>query len=170
MNNKLKYILCCSLLIIAEKVQAQCPKFIYSYDNAGNRTQRIYTAVCSNIRKAKDTTFIDSLFAIAEQEQIKLPETSTEITDNETDEYGFRLAELKNVYPNPTRGNFVVQFSTYVKNGKLELWDMKGTLLHTQQLYGSEFQIDISLLPASTYILNILLPEGKAYNKKIVKI
>lgn len=167
----MKNIFCCLFIIVLiDGIKAQCPKFIYNYDAAGNRTQREYVAVCENARMAKDSLLTDSLFIVAQQEIIELPETTTEILSNETDQYGFVIAELKNVYPNPTKGNFVVQFSAYIKNSRLDLLDTKGVLLHTQQLYGSEFQIDISLLSSGTYILNIRLEDGKTYSKKVVKI
>jgi hypothetical protein len=95
MKNKLPFLVIL-LLLFANEAMAQCPKYTYNYDAAGNRIQRGYTAVCPTARTAKlDSMLIDSLFAIAQQEDIILPNTPTEELQKQVDENGLLMAELK---------------------------------------------------------------------------
>jgi hypothetical protein len=148
--------------------------FTFSYDNAGNRIKRVYTLATgcianpANCRTKPNDSLkqkaLDSLFAIAQDIEIKLPENPTEklIYDGSV--------ELKNIYPNPTKGNFIIQFTNLVLQGSLLIVDIHGNKLDEIALDGTEFQIDISLFPAGEYILYIRTKDGKTYNKKIVKI
>lgn len=141
--------------------------FTYSYDDAGNRIKRKWTLVACpgcRIAKADSTKVLDSLFTIAQDLEIKLPETPTEklLYDGSV--------ELKNIYPNPTKGNFLVQFTNLLLQGNLQIFDMKGNKFDELTLNGTEFQLDISLLPAGEYTIVIRTKDGKVYNKKIVKI
>lgn len=149
-------------------VKAQTGKmaFYFTYDDAGNRIKREWNLVCPSCRTAKtdSTKMLDSLFNIAQNLEIKLP-------DNPTEELKFDgTIELKNIYPNPTRGNFIIQFTGLLLQGKLEVFNISGNKLDEIILNGREFQIDISLLPAGEYILRIQTNDGKSYKKKTVKI
>lgn len=146
--------------------------FTFSYDNAGNRIKRTYALLdpCPGnpdclLRKAnRDSVTVDSLFAIAQNIEIELPKTPTEKLNYDGS------VELKNIYPNPTKGNFIIQFTNLVLQGSLLIVDIHGNKLDEIALDGTEFQIDISLFPAGEYILYIRTKDGKTYNKKIVKI
>lgn len=153
--------------VIAKKV------FKYSYDNAGNRIKReyIYASPCPgnpNCRTKPNDTMkqktLDSLFVIAQNIEIKLPETPTEKPTYDG------MPELKNVYPNPTKGLFVLEFTSLILNGSLQILDTKGNVLDELRLDGTQWEIDLSLFSAGEYILFIRTTDGKVYNKKIVKI
>jgi len=141
-------------------------QFKYGYDAVGNRITRDYSIVCPSCRTGKrdSTKVLDSLFEVAQNIEIKLPVVSTEklLFDGSV--------ELKNIYPNPTKGNFLLQFTNLLLHGDLQILNAQGNKLDEITLDGTEFQIDISLLPAGEYILLIKTKEGKVYNKKIVKI
>lgn len=146
--------------------------FTYSYDNAGNRVKRIYTLLnpcpgspdCLSRKAITDSTIVDSLFTIAQNTELKTPETPTEkpVYDD--------TPELKNIYPNPTQGLFLMEFTSLILNGSLQILDVKGILLDEIRLDGTQWEIDLSLFPAGEYILLIKTKEGKVYSKKIVKI
>lgn len=141
--------------------------FTYSYDNAGNRVKREWILLsCPNCRTySKDSTkVLDSLYAIAQKADIMMPEKSTETLLYIQD------TELKNIYPNPTNGNFVLQFTDILIDGVLNIYDLYGNILDVKYLSGMEFQIDISLFPAGEYLIVIQTPAGKKYSKKIIKI
>lgn len=147
--------------------QSHKRNFTYAYDGMGNRITRTYVLLaCPTCRTAQQdsTKVADSLFAIAQNTVIELPKILTEkvIFDG--------TLELKNIYPNPTQGNFVVQFTDIVVNGNVQLLDIQGNKMDEFTISGREWQLDISLFPAGNYILNIHTNDGKIYTKKIVKI
>ncbi|MDB5227326.1 MAG: hypothetical protein JWN78_1519 [Bacteroidota bacterium] len=143
--------------------------YVYKYDATGNRIQRVYSLLtCPTCRSVKadsiNAAVTNSLYQAALDNPIILPEIPTE---------KFNLgdvAELKNIYPNPTHGNFVVEFTQNILNAKLEVLDMKGNRMDEIILDGNEWQIDLSLYPSGEYILLIRTKEGRTYNKRIMKI
>lgn len=167
-------------LFTISKIKAQTPAakkvFKYSYDNAGNRIKRqyFYATPCNNSNptlndpncnsRMKNDTILDSLFVIAQNIELKQPETPTEKLNYDG------TPELKNIYPNPTKGLFVLEFTSLILNGSLQILDMKGNSLDEFMLEGIQWEIDLSLFPADEYILLIKTKDGKVYNKKIVKI
>lgn len=157
----------CYIYINANAVESHKRNFTYTYDGMGNRISRTYALLaCPSCRTAQQdsTKVTDSLFAIAQTTIIELPQTPTEkVTYNES-------LELRNIYPNPTRGNFVVQFTDIVTNANVQIMDMQGNIMDELSISGREWQLDISLFPAGNYILIIRTQDGKVYNKKIIKI
>lgn len=144
--------------------------FKYAYDAAGNRTKREYILATPcpgdprcNERKKNDS-ILDSLFIIAQDIEIKQPDIPTEKPNYDG------TPELKNVYPNPTKGLFLVEFTDNITNAILLISDINGIILSELVLDGRQWEIDLSLFPASTYILNIKTKEGKTYTKKIIKL
>lgn len=139
--------------------------FYYTYDENGNRIQREYILVCTStpveqLRLAKP----DSLFVIAQNDTLlkSKNDNSIKVSNEEI--------KLKNVFPNPTSGNFIVQLSGFVTYVQFQIYDIYGNILLNDSFSGIEWNIDISLLPAGEYTLVIRTKDGKTYNKKIVKI
>lgn len=141
--------------------------YTYTYDNAGNRIMRRWVQLmCPNCRNAnKDSIQLtDSLYAIAQNLEIKLPPIPTEeLLYNGT-------PELRNVYPNPTLGNFIVQFTSLIVGTSFQIYDIQGNKLDEIILDGVEFQLDISVFPSGEYLLLIQTNDGRKYSKKIIKI
>lgn len=147
--------------------QSHKRSYTYTYDGMGNRITRTYALLtCPSCRTAnQDSTKVaDSLFATAQTTAIQLPQTSTEKVNFDGS------LEVKNIYPNPTQGNFVVQFTDIVTNATVQLFDMQGNKMDEQMLSGREWQLDISLFPSGTYILVIYTAQHKKYTKQLVKI
>lgn len=70
-------------------------------------------------------------------------------------------------YPNPVQDQIRISFSPDVQPAKVELYDLQGHLVRTQQ---SHFEhIDMSRLPAGTYTLRVIMEDGKTYSDKVVK-
>ena len=85
----------------------------------------------------------------------------TDVTENVTDIVLYRL------YPNPVEDVLRVEYSPDVTPEAVELYDVQGHLVHTQN---SNFEnIGMENLPAGTYTLHILLEDGKAYSEKVLK-
>lgn len=70
-------------------------------------------------------------------------------------------------YPNPVKGQLQMQFSPDVQPKQTELYDIQGRLVRTQS--GSFECIDLSRLPAGTYMLRITMEDGSVYSDKVVK-
>ena len=70
-------------------------------------------------------------------------------------------------YPNPVQAQLQMQFSPDVQPKQVELYDLQGRLVHVQRSsFGS---IDMSLLPAGTYMMRVTLEDGTVYSDKVVR-
>jgi hypothetical protein len=70
-------------------------------------------------------------------------------------------------YPNPAKEQLHIQFSPDVQPAQVELYDLQGRLVRTQNKdFGS---IDLSQLPSGTYTMRVILEDGKVYSDKVVK-
>ena len=70
-------------------------------------------------------------------------------------------------YPNPVQAQLQMQFSPDVQPKQVELYDLQGHLVRLQR---SDFgSIDMSLLPAGTYMMRVTLEDGTVYSDKVVK-
>ena len=134
----LVYILSCKILFAQSKV-------CYTYDKAGNRTNR---TICL---KSKEATS-DSV-SIA-----KIP-----ITEN----MGEMLITL---YPNPTKGQLTIQITniTCETEGALELYDLSGRLVIVQKTVGESTMLDISRYPLGIYLMRIRICD-KVSEWRIIK-
>ena len=70
-------------------------------------------------------------------------------------------------WPNPTQDQLHLQYSPDVQPRQVELYDLQGRLVHTQQS-GLE-HIDMQGLSAGQYLMKVTLEDGKAYSDKVVK-
>ena len=70
-------------------------------------------------------------------------------------------------YPNPTQDQLHLQYSPDVKPRQVELYDLQGRLVRTQQ---SDLEnIDIQGLATGQYLMKVTLEDGKVYSDKVVK-
>jgi hypothetical protein len=70
-------------------------------------------------------------------------------------------------YPNPVKEQLRMEFSPDVQPAKVELYDLQGRLLRTQD---KAFEsIDMSRLPSGTYTMRVTLEDEKVYSDKVVK-
>ena len=78
-----------------------------------------------------------------------------------------RFVRPYSFYPNPVNDQLQMQFSPDVQPAQVELYDLQGRLVRTQQ---SNFEhIDMSQLPTGTYTILVILENGKAYSDKVMK-
>lgn len=70
-------------------------------------------------------------------------------------------------YPNPAKDQLHMQFSPDVQPKQIELYDLEGRLVRMQS-DGFE-SVDVSQLPAGTYMMHVTLGNGKSYSDKVVK-
>jgi hypothetical protein len=70
-------------------------------------------------------------------------------------------------YPNPAKNQLHMEFSPDVQPAQVELYDLQGRLVRTQNKdFGS---IELGQLPAGTYTMRVILEDGKVYSDKVVK-
>ena len=83
-----------------------------------------------------------------------------------TNEIGMEV-RLYTFYPNPVKEQLRMEFSPDVQPAQVELYDLQGRLLRTQD---KTFEsIDMSQLPSGTYTVRVTLEDGKSYMDKVVK-
>lgn len=75
--------------------------------------------------------------------------------------------DLYNIYPNPTTGNIYMILDTQA-NGKVEIFDMKGSVLLTQKLNEGSNEINLQNFSEGMYFVRLLIG-NEAYFKKIIK-
>jgi len=121
----------------------------YNYDDAGNRVQR---KIVLNTQAAQSTK-------------------SDSISKEKKKVYEENVGDQKvRIYPNPTRGQILVEISGYDKNANsgLYLYNLSGTLLSSISPISGSDPLDLSAYPIGTYILKIVI--GNKKNEwKIIK-
>jgi hypothetical protein len=123
----------CFLIIIASAfpalAQVQLPQnacgIVNVYDNAGNRTKRVY--FCNNgpaypARKAQSTEVVQQVDAL---------------------------------YPNPTTGKFVVTFSRALQKAQVLMMDVNGKTISRFVANGNLIEFDLSSSPGGIYFIRI---------------
>ena len=72
------------------------------------------------------------------------------------------------LYPNPAREQITVDFSRLYTSATLQLMDISGKTVFRTQLTSNRQTIDISALPAGTYLYRIFNPKGLEETGKLV--
>lgn len=74
------------------------------------------------------------------------------------------------VYPNPTRGKVTLNIDeTDLENLRYQLFSMSGVMLEEKNIEDTETEINLDLLPSSTYFLRIIKDQVSVKLLKIVK-
>ncbi len=138
---KIKLIL--TIAILATGLPAFAQDFSFTYDAAGNRTNR--NIITLNKSTAIDTTIVNDETAIEEEpaEEDKLHEKLG----------SFDLA----VYPNPTKGEVVVEIAGggSIESASYKVFDMSGREILAGQATGSPISVNLSGQVAGTYFLYV---------------
>lgn len=124
---------------------------VYTYDAAGNRTQRAY--VCNNsvspgVVGGKDLVLRDSAFTA-------------------TDTIG--IQQVTALYPNPTTGQFVVTFTKALSNAVVTVVNVNGQVMQSSRQSGYRVQFDVS--GASPGVYFIVIKDGaNTISQKVIKL
>ena len=70
-------------------------------------------------------------------------------------------------YPNPTQTELYLQYSPDVTPKQIELYDLQGRLVQTQSK--NLESLNMAGLPAGTYMMRVMLEDGKVFSDKVVK-
>lgn len=116
-------------------------KLNYTYDNAGNRIERVIPLSVKAISEVQPVVF---------EEEI--------------------AQRIVKIYPNPTKGQLAVEISDTekLKSGKLFIYNMKGQLILNKKIVSTRSDLDISSKSNGVYILYIDL-DGERSSWKIIK-
>ncbi|WP_313803571.1 zinc-dependent metalloprotease [Flavobacterium sp.] len=75
------------------------------------------------------------------------------------------------VYPNPNKGSFVIQFSDYVNDFSVEVYDQSGRTVYSNKFEGNsdlEQQINLSSAATGVYFVKVLSGEESFVRKMLV--
>ena len=150
------------------------PRVEYTYDNAGNRTQR---QIVLEMPKENDSILVaeignpDFLEEIIEPSQDTLSDPFAEREDENslTEKMGDLNVKL---FPNPSseRVNLHVDYQgTTPEPITLTLCDLNGRLLQTKQIQGTQYIINLQPYQRGNYILKLTTESGISKEIRIVK-
>lgn len=81
-----------------------------------------------------------------------------------------RASDLKfNIYPNPVDDILTIDFETHFSSAKIEILDINGRLILSEELSNARPQVDVSSFAAGTYICRVLSKEGLASRRFVVR-
>ena len=133
---------------------------IFSFDTAGNQTQRFYCSdpeYCSPIAARKKDI-----------EEYTSEEEFTEETREDTD----NTSQLK-IYPNPTSGIATIEIQEELLDDIefIKIYTANSVLIKELELKStkSKFNIDLSEQPIGLYFVHVHLSDGSSITKKILK-
>ena len=130
------------MVIFGQQLPLNTCGIIHMYDDAGNRTKRMY--YCNNGGNYPTTV---------KQEEI-----------GETTEFQYVDA----LYPNPTTGKFSITFSKELKNAKVFVTDINGKVISSFKASGFMINFDLSGVASGVYFVRID-DAGNIISKKVVK-
>jgi hypothetical protein len=146
----------------------------YGYDNAGNRISRtINMPICTPPPQDSTETVIEEedIAGIGQDVDTQVANRREQSEQNEKTQevYTDVLSETQIfIYPNPTRGELKIE-SGELRVDNVEIFDMMGRRVDVQySILNTQYSIDISHLPAGTYIMRIAVGD-EATSWKIVR-
>jgi len=150
-------------LILLIGLVAKSQKYMYSYDNNGNRIKREFIP----FKITKDTVATDSTANITDSATV----AATNQAAQQQQQCETMLGEQKiTVYPNPTKGELTIDISNFKNEsqGMILLTDMQGRILFKNENINSANTLNLSSTAFGNYILKILI-DGKSNEWIIVK-
>lgn len=128
---------------------------LFTYDGAGNQTQRLY---CDN--PDCKTSFTDAL-----AEKV----VSTEIKEDKKETLTEKGLQ---VYPNPVHNIVTISFNTTLLKqvSTMKMYNVAGVLISQPNHTGlNTLQVNLQQLPSGVYFLHIHLKNAKSITRKIIK-
>ena len=94
-----------------------------------------------------------------------LGNNSNGVNSNQYDEIFF------DVSPNPIKDENIIsiRFASTIENGQLQIMDVLGKTVKSENIRGQYYQLNLSSLSKGTYLLT-LIQNGRSFSKKIIKL
>jgi antitoxin component YwqK of YwqJK toxin-antitoxin module len=153
-------------------------RVVFTSDGSVNcSTNSTYTGFTINITQAMEVTEIGYYYDTSGNRinrAIVLELRSDSESDNFPDENEIVFREKETdirIYPNPTKGQFVVEINSISNeaSGEIHLYDTSGRILEKKDFRsGGKIDFDLSRQVAGVYVLNINI-EGKISTWKVIK-
>ena len=144
-----------TLKTIAQQIPLGSCGIIYIYDDAGNRTKRLY--YCNNGGPYPTFANADIPATLAAKDGL----TPQEIKNME-----FQTVDA--LYPNPTSGMFYITFGRALQSGLISITDNSGKLVQQFKASGFKIGCNLAAVAAGTYFIKI--KDGDSIiTKKVVK-
>ena len=166
---KIEIIIVTMLLSQWVLAQEKTTSITYSYDAAGNRTNRSLTV---KEPKLDSTTFKEdsTFYSLVEDNSLngeqKLMGDATTIQQ----QIDLIAEYYLKVFPNPTEGKLQLVIGNYSNalQGEIRLYQLTGSLLLTQKTISNRNIIDLSGMLVGTYMLELVIA-GKKVVWKVIK-
>jgi len=137
----LTFIIGISFSVFAQQLPLGTCGIINIYDNAGNRTKRLYFCYTGQPYPTK---------------------TAKDVSTTEA------FQPVDALYPNPTTGKFFITFSKKLENAKVMLIDINGKVL--QKFTGNGYQLTFDLYRRANGVYMIRIEDnGLVITKKVIK-
>ena len=135
--------------------QATDNTIVYSYDNAGNRIKREILLVVENRIASVKTDTTKSNLSKPKQEIINDKIAGFDIT----------------IYPNPTEGRLSLNVSNLPQSNDnaVKVYDLFGKQLYNELIGSETTELDLSMQPAGSYIMRVIIADKTAVWKIIKK-
>ncbi|MBI9066004.1 MAG: T9SS type A sorting domain-containing protein [Salinivirgaceae bacterium] len=159
---KLKSLLILVFGVLCFYMNAQT--FVYTYDAAGNRSNRHVLTLKSAL--------IDTTITSVEVDSSFVENNSFSSIDKNKANIGMdNLGDVRlSLYPNPTAGKVVIKIDNLAEYsfGQIMVYDSKGTLLIRKNGVGQSSEISLFNYPGGNYIVKIIV-DNKVSEWKIIK-
>ena len=130
------------------------------------QTYNEVSSFCSNTNKYKAQTFASSALREEKEEYLDRQRMATEMMEE-------RKAQKLNVsiYPNPTKGEYTLDFDYPLQDVEVVVLDLNGKEVSNTSFSGehSKVKLDASALRAGVYFIDIRTPQGKIGKERLVK-
>ena len=151
-------------------------KLIFSYDVAGNQTQRFYCeeeGFCSP--SATSSRRIDEKGVTVGEEQgvLVAEQTGVPLPEEEVEEEKEGLDVNYSIYPNPTDNKVTIQLSgkDYNLTNSISIYNTNGSLIRRIEINDptNQMNLDLSNDPSGVYFLHLHFTNGTTTTEQIIK-
>ena len=156
------FILVMLFLMCFTNVKSQTTyEYVYTYDNAGNRTVRLCPSIILN-QKTKDTTLTKKDSVLSQNSLLTRNDSISQhllASDSLSAENNGKI--VLSVFPNPTDGLLTLKINgtTQTQDVKILIYNEAGVLLTQSEFNSLEQLIDLTNFSAGKYILNVKIKD-----------
>ena len=151
-------------------------KLIFSYDLAGNQTQRFYCeeeGFCSPIAPSNRKIDEEGVKMEDKQGVVVAEQTGVPLPGDEVQEDPEVLEVKHSVYPSPTDGKVTIKLSgkDYNLTNSISIYSVTGALVQktTLKTPTNQMDLDLSNVPSGVYFIHLHFTNGTVTTEQIIK-